>query len=937
MRLRRQLFDSRLARRVFGLFILASLVPLFVLAVWLSQRVSGALEAEASTKLASATRAYGRLTLEKMLSVAALMPEPTVLASAGGTGISVAGIAAAVVVEDSITRPLLGAWPDAPTTIVADDGMPTVTVARGPDEEWDVLLAHRSGAAMVLVRLERGQLWRHEELLAADMDVCVVGGTGMPLHCSAPLPAEALARLNQARLAHSSGEIHWSHDGEEWITAYWELFLPSRLMAEPWTIAVSQPRAVALASLATFNRIVAQAAILTLALIVILASVQIRRTLTPLRALLAATERIGAQDFTTRVEIDDPGEFGAVGSALNSMTDELRHQFSSLRALADIDRLILQTAAVETVLETLLLRLRALVPHGDHLVLIIDANDPEHGRVYRAGADTRIVLDRVRIVSELVEWLATMAAGHATNAATLATKIAQLAAWPPSTDVRIAPLLVDGRVAGALLAAGTDGAPFGQREVTSICELAVRVSVALAAGKREAELVRRAHFDPLTGLPNRELLADRLGQAVAQVHRSERRLAVLFLDLDGFKEINDSLGHRNGDELLKETAMRLSAVLRDTDTVARLGGDEYAFVLPQIDGPLEAETIAAKIIEAISRPFLVDDREVFVSASIGIALCPDDGDTAEELLRRADMAMYSAKDSGKACYRFFAGEMDEQIQERRLLQHDLRRALNAGELFLAYQPQREFATRRVVSAEALLRWRHPRRGLVSPSLFIPILEEVGLIREVGAWVLRSALTDLARWRSQGLALEHVAVNVSARQLQDPRFADDVIDAIRAHGLEGRDLEVEITEASVVADFRGTNETLSRLVKHGVRIALDDFGTGYSSLAYLNELVFDTLKIDRGFVINLPAEKSVAIVKAIIAVAGTLGKKVVAEGIETELQYRKLASLGCDLGQGYLLSRPLEAEAFAAWVQALLAEHANDSTSRIWRPGLRGLG
>jgi len=936
MRLRRQLFDSRLARRVFATFMLASLVPLFVLAVWLSQRVGGALEAEASTKLANATRAYGRLTLEKLLSATALLPEPTVLASAEGTGVAVPGIAAAVVVENGSVRPLLGEWPDAPTMIASDESRPTLMAVPATDG-WDVLLAQRRGGATVLARLSADQLWRTEELLAADMDVCVLGVTGVPLHCSAPLPAAALARLNQARQEHTSGEIHWSNDGEEWITAYWELFLPSRLAAEPWTVAVSEPRAVALASLASFNRIVGQAAILTLALIVILASVQIRRTLTPLQALLAATERIGSQDFSTRVEIDDPGEFGAVGRALNSMTEELRHQFSSLRALADIDRLILQTASVETVLETLLLRLRSLVPHGDHVVLIIDANDPDHGRVYRAGVDARIVLDRVRVTAQLVEWLTTTPEGYATDAATLAAKGVALGAWSTNTNVCITPLLVDGRVAGALLAAGADGVPFIKREVVSIRELAVRVTVALAAGKREAELVRRAHFDPLTGLPNRELLTDRLSQAVAQVHRSERRLAVLFLDLDGFKEINDSLGHRNGDELLKETALRLSAVLRETDTVARLGGDEYAFVLPQIHGPLEAEAIAAKVIEAIKRPFLVDGREAFVSASIGIALCPDDGDTAEELLRRADMAMYSAKDAGKACYKFFAGEMDEQIQERRLLQHDLRRAMAAGELFLAYQPQREFETRRVVSAEALLRWRHPQRGLVSPALFIPILEEIGLIKEVGAWVLRSALTDLARWRSLGLPLERVAVNVSARQLQDPRFADEVIDEIKARGLEGRDLEVEITEASIVADFRGTNETLSQLVKHGVRIALDDFGTGYSSLAYLNELVFDTLKIDRGFVINLPAEKSVAIVKAIIAVAGTLGKKVVAEGIETEMQYRKLAALGCDIGQGYLLSRPLEAGLFVTWVQGLLAEPSHDSTSRIWRPNLRGLG
>jgi EAL domain-containing protein (putative c-di-GMP-specific phosphodiesterase class I) len=302
------------------------------------------------------------------------------------------------------------------------------------------------------------------------------------------------------------------------------------------------------------------------------------------------------------------------------------------------------------------------------------------------------------------------------------------------------------------------------------------------------------------------------------------------------------------------------------------------------------------------------------------------------------MAMYSAKDSGKCCYRFFAREMDEQLQERHALHHALRHALMGDEFFLVYQPQREFSTHRFKSVEALLRWRHPQRGLVSPGLFVPILEETGLIGEVGAWVLRRALADFAAWRALGLPFERVAVNVSARQLQDPAFVDVVIESLADAGLDGHNLEVEITEASIVADFGATNDALRRLGRHGVRIALDDFGTGYSSLAYLNDLVFDTLKIDRAFVTNLPADKSVAIVKAIIAVAGTLGKQVVAEGIETESQYRKLASLGCDVGQGYLLCRPLEAAALVAWKRALRAPSAvADSTSRIWRPNFGKLG
>jgi EAL domain-containing protein (putative c-di-GMP-specific phosphodiesterase class I) len=302
------------------------------------------------------------------------------------------------------------------------------------------------------------------------------------------------------------------------------------------------------------------------------------------------------------------------------------------------------------------------------------------------------------------------------------------------------------------------------------------------------------------------------------------------------------------------------------------------------------------------------------------------------------MAMYGAKDAGKSCYRFFAREMDEQLQERHALHHALRHALVGGEFFLVYQPQREFSTHRFKSVEALLRWRHPQRGLVSPALFVPILEETGLIGEVGAWVLRRALADLAEWRALGLPFERVAVNVSARQLQDPTFAETVIESLATAGLEGQHLEVEITEASIIADFRATNDALRRLLQQGVRVALDDFGTGYSSLAYLNELVFNTLKIDRAFVANLPTEKSVAIVKAIIAVAGTLGKQVVAEGIETESQYRKLASLGCDVGQGYLLCRPLETAALVAWKQALRAPvAAGDSTSRAWRPPFGKLG
>jgi diguanylate cyclase (GGDEF)-like protein len=935
MRIRLELFDSGIARRIFGLFLVASLVPLFMLAVWLLQRVGGELERHADEELATAARSYGRLTLEKLLAITAVLPSPESLRASGDVPLP-AELAAAAIVRHGRAEVRFGDWRELPAGIEVDASKPTVALAPGPGG-YDVIIARGTDEEAVFARLEPDYLWQTREALARGMEVCVLGPSNLaaPAQCSAPLDRGVLATLQAARRSATSGELAWSEtDGDDWLSAYWELFMPSRFTAQPWTIVVSQPRSIALGSLASVYRVAGQAAVLTLALIVLLAGAQIRRTLQPLQELLKGTRRIAAQDFETPVNIAAGDEFGDVGQAMNAMAARLNHQFASLRALADIDRLILETAAIETVLETLLTRLRILVPHGEYLVLMIDIADHEHGRVYRARGTDRIVLDRVTVSAQLRGWLASEAPAYASTAAQLPSHDVALGAWPPEATSYVAPLLVGDTVAGALLAIDRDGAPFTDRERHSIHELAVRVAVAVAASDREAELFRRAHFDPLTGLPNRELLDDRLQQAVAQAHRDERRLAVLFIDLDGFKEVNDTLGHRSGDELLKETGLRLSAVLRDADTVARLGGDEYAIVLPQVHGPLEAEAVAIKAIEGLKHPFVVDGREVFVGASVGIALFPDDGGTAEELLRRADMAMYGAKDAGKSCYRFFAREMDEQIQERHSLHHALRHALDEEQFFLAYQPQRELETRRVTSVEALLRWRHPQRGLVSPALFVPILEETGLINEVGTWVLRTALRDLATWRSLGLPIERVAVNVSVRQLQDPGFADSVIEHVAAAGLEGHHLEVEITEASVVADFHVTNDALRRLGGHGIRVALDDFGTGYSSLAYLNELVFDTLKIDRAFVINLPAEKSVAIVKAIIAVAATLGKKVVAEGIETEPQYRKLAALGCDIGQGFLLCRPLDAPAFVSWMSELLAPvpiAVGDSTSRIWRP------
>ncbi len=920
MRLQRQLFGSRVARRVFAFFLVASLVPLLAFGSLALTRVGSALEQQALEQLDNASRSYGQITFDKLVTATASLKDRHAIDVTAASDLP--GLDAAVLTVEGTMRPLFGEWRPASLPSPTEGTPAAVTVVPRAGTS-DVIVSQSHGTTVVHGRVAPEYLQRTDGLLGAGMDVCLFSTRDLktPIHCSAPLPAAAVSALAMQQLS-STRHFSWRDEGDDWLTSHWQVFLPSQFSADAWIVVVSQPREQALSSLAVFNSVVPQAALLTLALIVVLAVSQIRHTMNPLDALLAGTQRIAAEDFSTPVRIAARDEFGVLGDALNGMADRLDRQFGALRALAEIDRSILQSADLEPVLKTLFERLDKLVPGGHHLVLVIDGDNPEHGHVYRGRRAGRAERERIKVAQPLRDWLVTAGPDRVTDVGTL--DALGLAAGRDGKEpaAYVVPIMTGDLPTGALV---TTGAAPAERERASIRELVARMTVAISAGKREAELFRRAHFDMLTTLPNRELLDDRLRQAVAQAEREERFLAVLFIDLDGFKEINDSFGHRCGDELLKETALRLTGVMRHGDTVARLGGDEYAIVLPQIHSALEAETVASKAIATLRRPFAIDGHEAYVSASVGIAIFPEDGRTAAELLRRADMAMYTAKDAGKSCYRFFAEEMDRRLQERHSLHSDLRGALAAGEFALAYQPQIDLRTGKFVSAEALLRWRHPSRGLVSPALFIPILEETGLIKEVGAWVLEKALADFAAWQRAGLPFERVAVNASTRQLLDPDFADQLARIVAEAGLVGHRLEIELTEASLVEDFRTANQVLSQLRAQGIRIALDDFGTGYSSLAYLNELAFDTLKIDRAFVVNLPAEKSVAIVKAIIAVAAALGKAVVAEGIESQLQYGQLAALGCDFGQGYLIAKPVSAEELATWAAA--QSPANEHESR----------
>ncbi|MGQ0658200.1 MAG: EAL domain-containing protein [Chromatiales bacterium] len=431
----------------------------------------------------------------------------------------------------------------------------------------------------------------------------------------------------------------------------------------------------------------------------------------------------------------------------------------------------------------------------------------------------------------------------------------------------------------------------------------------------EDKIRHLAYHDALTALPNRALLQDRLGQALAQAQREGHHVAVLFTDLDRFKAINDTLGHAVGDDLLRQTAQRLREALRDGDTVARLGGDEFVIVLPHIREAQEAAQVAVKALDTLSLPFYVLGQELHVTTSIGVSLYPKDGLDTETLLKHADIALYQAKDRGRANYQFFNAGMNAQARERLLLENSLRRAIERKELVLHYQPQIDLHTNQITGVEALVRWQHPERGLVAPAEFIPIAEETGLIAPIGDWVLRTACQQLKIWQANGLPALRMAVNLSVRELRQPDLPARTTAVLREAGLAPTCLELEIAESSIMANPEQAIEALRALHKMGVQLAVDDFGTGYSSLGYLKRLPLHRIKIDRSFVHDIPDDPDdVAIVQAILAMAKRLEIKVVAEGVETPAQWQFLLEHDCAEAQGYAIGKPLPAEALADFIQ-----------------------
>jgi diguanylate cyclase (GGDEF)-like protein len=605
----------------------------------------------------------------------------------------------------------------------------------------------------------------------------------------------------------------------------------------------------------------------------------------------------------------------------NRCAQHVRTQHANLQTLSEVDRLLLQPGGLEPVLDAILTRVQRVTGCSSAGIVLRDHDAPWRGRVYLAAKSRRdLPVSRVALDDDM---MATLAAEPEALTVTRCEDARHSFLVPLKTlgseFFWVWPVKIEAHVE-AILAVGYHEPPVVDPHIGRCgSEFAARLAIALTKAARDEQLYRQAHFDPLTGLPNRVLFCSRLSAQLQSAAAGMESGAVLYIDLDHFKKINDTVGHAAGDQVLSIAAQRLRSCVKEIDTVARLGGDEFAVILRDVVSAEAAEAVAQRIVQSLQQPVNLGGKDHTVCASIGIALFPQDGEAIDTLLRNADTAMYRAKDLGRGRAMFYDINMGgpRPVPTETGLQLALRRR----EFSLFYQPQYSIADGSLTGLEALLRWQTQREGVRQPGDFVPAAEESGLIVDIGGWVLETACAQLAAWREQGLSPPRMALNVSLQQLRHPEFVRSIRRTLDRFGLPGDILELDIDE-KVLADPANT-AMIERLAQTGVCLALDGFGTGYSSLGYLRQHPISVVKIDRSFLVNVPQDPTAAtLIETVIVMAHSLNKRVVAEGIETIEQLDFLRERRCDCAQGYYLARPLQ----AASVTELLSSRIYDNSA-----------
>ncbi len=949
---------SKVARRIFALFVVSALVPILTLAALSFRQVTAYFNEQTQKHLHQAGKAVGMAIFERLLALEAeLQMAAAYVRSNSSSGTSLSSeyqslserlrerFTGIVMVRGGDQHVLLGEISELP--VLTDlhqghirSGKSALSIRHGDATSARVYLAIALDPASVqegllVAEVNTAYLWDVRHTLTLATELCVLDAHNRPLYCSRPdqtLVDEL--RRGMTRPAASPLILRWGE--EDYVVGFWSIFLQAQYLTPKWTIVVGEARSYVNAAIAEFKKIFPAVTIMAVLLVLMLSTSQIRRSLVPLENLRDGTRKIADRQFDSRVVVNSGDEFEELAESFNTMAFRLGRQFKVLSTMAELDRLILSSLDTRNIVKTILQRMQDIVLCDLVGVTLITSDSPPRAQTFFG----------VNAAGELSQRETTL---DPTELEPLQPGIGYLRLeGDECAHQYLLPLVEQGARSCLVFPVFLDGEPTAmvclgyrgevvctEEDILQTRRLADRVAVALSNASWEEKLYHQAHYDALTDLPNRVLLKDRLPQALVRAQRNGMHVAVLFLDVDHFKSINDSLGHAAGDLFLKEIVQRLTRSVRNVDTVARLGGDEFAIIIPDID-PTEDVTpgitfIADKILAAVSAPFVLHGHEISTTASIGIALYPRDGAGFDDLLKNADSAMYHAKAKARGSYQFYSPELNAAALERLDMANGLRHALEHDELELYYQPQLDVASGAIVGAEALLRWWHPARGLIAPDEFIPLAEQTGLIVPIGEWVLRTACAQNKAWRDKGLRPIKVSVNLSARQFLAQDLVEKVQQILCDTDLDPHGLALEITEGIVMEDIDTTVRTLQALRTMGIYLAIDDFGKGYSSFSYLKQFPIHALKIDSYFVRDLTTDPyDSAIVSTITALGHSLSLQVLAEGVETEDQLRILRAKKCDHFQGYVASKPLPAAEFESLL-AFPSSKRSDSKRSAVRP------
>ena len=797
---------------------------------------------------------------------------------------------------------LLARWP-------AQDGLVAVHMLRALDPG-------RLEAGVVAARLEPRHVLGDEEDWDLNLYNCIYDEWGKTLfYTNLPI---CLAFSDQGvESALILGQVSDFVETVQYRAGFRNLVLAKVYGSRNWRVRVIQPSAEIFRASEDFKTLFFTVAVLLIVSISLGSLLLIHRQMSPLSAIMAGIERVSRKDYSEDVEIASDDEFEDLANAFNTMSGRVSHQLVTMESMSEIDQLILSRVKKEDIIQIVLEKTHDILP-GDAIAMLLLEKASLKGRLYHLEEDTPEELLGVEVSLTQREKQQALANDHYFLAASDAAlpEFLAIAEMQSASTFQLLPIRLEGELIALIILGFLDDPGLEADDIKLALNYSDRIAVALSNAEWEDRLFRQAHYDFLTGLPNRLAFLDRLEQRIIHAKREKQTFGVLFIDLDNFKLVNDTLGHPVGDLFIQELAERFKTCLRADDVVSRLGGDE--FVVTAVGSASHDMTVASisrianRILESASQPVLFDGHDIRASASIGIALYPKDGDDPETLVRNADAAMYHAKSEERGTFQFYSQDLNEELNQLMRLSTDLRQALEHEEFELYYQPKVDANSGEVVGAEALVRWMHPERGMIRPDEFIGAAEVLGLISAIGDWTLNAACRQLCRWHEMGVPLVRVAVNISALQLQQEDMYAKVKELLEHHQVSGDQLELEITENVLVQNMQATVKVLEEIRSLGVHVSIDDYGTGYSSLSYMKELPVNTLKIDRCFIVDLcesPADQ--AIVNSTIVLARNLEMNVLAEGVETAEQLAILQQYGCHQIQGYYFSRPLPQAAFTA--------------------------